>query len=271
MQALILAFNLAVLHKQRSTMTETDDTSSTWPQIKTVGLSGIIVIFAETFSEPANRAAISFRVAIQNQMWPEVIESNSTLVSTFVRVDLSVHRPEGLIEKLNNVLNSRDWYSLPLPTGRKLWRVPTLFGTDRAPQLAEAAELAGRSLTDAIKDLSTTTTRVLTIGFAPGQPYLGGLPKHWNIPRQNNITPQVPAGSLVTAVGQFCLFPYATPTGWRHVGATGFLSFRPQSENPFPLSPGDEMMFDPITEAEFDQIQAKDHTGNGGAQMEILT
>jgi KipI family sensor histidine kinase inhibitor len=252
-------------------MNECSDTSITWPQIKTVGLAGIIVIFSAELSEPANRAAIAFRAAVVAAGWPEVEESNSTLISTFIRIDLSRHTPEPIIERLQSLVASQDWLSAPLPSGRTLWRVPTLFGTDRAPQLAEAAELAKRSVADAIVDLSTTTMRVLTIGFAPGQPYLGTLPDHWNIPRQTSITPNVPAGSLVTAVSQFCLFPYDTPTGWRHVGATGFLSFRPNSEHPFPLSPGDEMIFDPVSEAEFLRIEARDQTGNGGAQTEVLT
>ena len=183
---------------------------------------------------------------------------------------ISKYRPEPIVERLQELLATQDWLSAPLPTGRTLWRVPTLFGTDRAPQLAEAAELAGRSIAQAITDLSTTTMRVLTIGFAPGQPYLGTLPDHWNIPRQTSITPKVPAGSLVTAVSQFCLFPYDTPTGWRHVGATGFLSFRPNSEHPFPLSPGDEMIFDPVSKVEFLRIEATVQTGNGGAQTEVL-
>jgi inhibitor of KinA len=252
-------------------MTEDCNTLITWPQIKTVGLAGIIVTFSAELSEPANRAAIAFRAAVAALEWLEVEESNSTLVSTFLRIDLSRHRPEPVIERLQDLVASQDWLSASLPSGRTLWRVPTLFGTDRAPQLAEAAELAGRSIADAITDLSTTTMRVLTIGFAPGQPYLGTLPDHWSIPRQTNITPNVPAGSLVTAVSQFCLFPYDTPTGWRHVGATGFLSFRPNSEHPFPLSPGDEMIFDPVNEVEFSRIEASDQTGNGGAQTEVLT
>jgi inhibitor of KinA len=252
-------------------MIETSDISTTWPQIKTVGLAGVIVTFSGELSEPANRAAIAFRAAVVDLDLPEVEESNSTLVSTFIRVDLATYRPEPIIERLEELVASRDWLSAPLPSGRTLWRVPTLFGTDRAPQLAEAADLAGCSVEQAIKDLSTTTMRVLTIGFAPGQPYLGTLPEYWNLPRQTEITPNVPPGSLVTAVRQFCLFPYATPTGWRHVGATGFLSFRPNSDRPFPLSPGDEMIFDPVSAAEFAQVEATDQSGNGGAQTEMLT
>ena len=251
-------------------MPKTAPPLQTWPQIRTVGLAGIIVTFSGVLSEPANRAAIAFRAAVAALALPEVEESNSTLVSTFLRIDLARHRPEPIIEALEELLASQDWLAAPLPSGRTLWRVPTLFGTDRAPQLAEAAELAGISAEEAVVELSSARMRVLTIGFAPGQPYLGTLGEHWNIPRQSEITPSVPAGSLVTAVRQFCLFPYATPTGWRHVGATAFLSFRPNADAPFPLSPGDEMVFEPVSTSEFGQIEARDETGNGGAQTEVL-
>lgn len=254
-------------------MTEnsTPSTTDVWPQIKTVGLSGILVTFSPVLSEPANRAAIAFRAAVKALDWDAIAESNSTLVSAFFRVDLAVHDPAPIVAALEALLSAQDWLSAPLPKGRKLWRVPTLFGTERAPQLQEAAALAGRSVEEAIHELSRTKMRALTIGFAPGQPYLGTLAEHWDIPRQTQITPRVPAGALVTAVRQFCLFPYDTPTGWRHVGQTGFRSFRAQSEVPFPLSTGDEMIFDPVTEAEFDRIQAADTSGLGGAEAQDIS
>jgi KipI family sensor histidine kinase inhibitor len=252
-------------------MTAQTLTSDQWPQIKTVGLAGILVTFSPVLSEPANRAAIAFRATVKDQNWTEIEESNSTLVSAFFRIDLAAHRPEPIVERLQDTLASQDWLNAPLPDGRTLWRVPTLFGTDRAPQLQEAADLAGRSIDDAVHELSTTTMRALTIGFAPGQPYLGTLPDHWDIPRLSQITPRVPAGALVTAVRQFCLFPYDTPTGWRHVGQTGFLSFRPWADEPFALRAGDEMIFDPVSPTEFAKIEATVTDGLGGAQREAIT
>ncbi|MEM6794791.1 MAG: glycoside hydrolase, partial [Acidobacteriota bacterium] len=35
----------------------------------------------------------------------------------------------------------------------------------------------------------------------------------------------------------------STPTGWRHVGQTAFKAFRPDSDTPFVLRPGDEVLF----------------------------
>ena len=110
--------------------------------------------------------------------------------------------------------------------------------------------------------------RVLTIGFAPGQPYMGELAPHWDIPRQQGLTKSVPPGALVVAIRQLIIFTNASPTGWRHIGQTAFRTFRPGSDMPFPLSPGDELIFPSITRQEFDRI-ADDPTG--GAEREALT
>ena len=60
-----------------------------WPRIRSVGLSGLLVTFAEKMSEPANRAALAFRAAVEEQDWPEVRETSTSLVSTFVQFEVS--------------------------------------------------------------------------------------------------------------------------------------------------------------------------------------
>jgi allophanate hydrolase subunit 1 len=99
---------------------------------------------------------------------------------------------------------------------------------------------------------------------------LGELPKNWDIPRQQGLTKSVPAGALIVAIRQLVLFTNASPTGWRHVGQTGFKTFRPSSETPFALSPGDELCFPAVPRAELEKIMAHDSTGMGGAETEVL-
>ena len=238
-----------------------------WPRIRSVGLSGLLVTFAEKMSEPANRAALAFRAAVEDEDWPEVTETSTSLVSTFVQFEVSRDAIATLIGKLGDLLQTRDWFAEPLPAGRHLWHVPTVYGTDLAPQLEEAAEAAGLDPDAAIAELSQARVRVLTIGFAPGQPYMGELPPHWDIPRQQGLTKSVPPGSLVVAIRQLIIFTNASPTGWRHIGQTAFRTFRPGSEMPFPLSPGDELVFPSITRQAFDRI-GDDPTG--GAEREAL-
>ena len=145
-----------------------------FPVVRTVGLSGVLVTFAEAMTGPANRAALAFRAVVDAEGLPEVRETSMSLVSVYVVADLVTVDTNALIDKLRVLLDQQDWYAAPLPKGRTLWHIPTVYGTDLAPQLEEAATVAGLDPDEAIRQLSTTRVRVLTIGFAPGQPYLGG-------------------------------------------------------------------------------------------------
>ena len=242
-----------------------------WPEIRTVGLSGLLVTFAEAMSEPANRAALAFRAAVEAEDWPEVLETSTSLVSVFVQFDLSSTPIQEMKDRLRDLLDKRDWMAADLPTGRTLWHVPTVYGTDLAPQLEEAAAVAGVDPDEAIRQISTARVRVLTIGFAPGQPYMGELSETWNIPRQQGLTKSVPACALVIAIRQLIVFTNATPTGWRHIGQTAFKTFRPTAAQPFALSPGDELTFPSVSRDTLQDIIAKDKDGDGGADTEVLT
>lgn len=242
------------------------DQSPDWPRIVPVGLTGLLVQFSDHLTEQANRAALGFRAAVEAENLAGVEETSTSLCSTFLRFD-PLHLPHAdLTARLHALLGGTDWYAAPPPSGRRFWRIPTLYGTPLAPQLAEAAALAGQTEAEAIEMLSQARTRVLTLGFAPGQPYLGQLPPAWNIPRQTAITPQVPSGALVVAVRQLVLFANASPTGWRHIGQTAFRCFRPEQAEPFALRAGDEVQFYPVTHQEYRAI-CESGRGNGGAEM----
>ena len=245
----------------------TEPRTPEWPQIRTAGYDGFVVSFGERLSDAANSAALAFRDAVENAGWEGVEESSTSLVSAYLRFDPLVCDHDTMRKSLSGLLQDRDWYAAPLPTGRRLWRVPTVFGGEAAPQLDEASKLAGLSAAGAIASISATRVRVQTIGFAPGMPYLGELPPEWDIPRQTDLTAQVPAGGLCVAIRQLVLFPVATPTGWRHIGQTALKLFRPNSAEPFLLRPGDEVLFEPTGADRLSDLR-KDDTG--GATCEVI-
>ncbi|MCC6001170.1 MAG: allophanate hydrolase subunit 1 [Pararhodobacter sp.] len=234
---------------------------SPFPAIATLGVDGLLVRFGDALSEPANRAALAFCDAVKAQDWPGLAEVSTALVSVLLHLDLRATDHARLRAGLNTLLASRNWFDAPLPRGRRLWAVPAVFGTDLAPQLAEAAALAGVTPAQAVADLTAEPLRVLTIGFAPGQPYLGQLPAGWDIPRQTALTPQVPPGALTVAIRQVVLFSVASPTGWRHVGQTALRLFDPDRTEPFLLRPGDAVLFQPVDRAGLEAARAQ-----GGAR-----
>jgi len=234
---------------------------SEYPKIARVGLSGVVVTFGESLSDPANLAAIAFRGAVDTQAWEDVSETASTLVSTFLAVDLVAVPYDDIHARLTQLLATRDWFDAAPPPGQKLWTLPMCFDPEVAPQIGEVATEAGLSEDDARRELINAHTRIITLGYAPGQPYMGLLPEIWDIPRQSNLTPHVPAGALVIAIRQFVLFTAAMPTGWRHVGQTAFRPFDPDRAQPIMLSPGDDVRFAPITAAELAALDAQDSLG----------
>jgi len=239
-----------------------------FPRIGRVGTGGLLVSFGDSLSEPANRAALAFRAAVEREPPEGVEETATSLVSVFLRLDVLDTDPETVARAMQALLDSRDWYAEPLPEGRRLWRIPTIYGTDLAPQLAEAAEEAGLAPAAAAAEIAATRLRVQTIGFAPGQPYLGQLPEHWNIPRQQALSDSIPVGALALAIRQIVLFPVSTPTGWRHVGQTAFRPFRPEAREPFVLRPGDEVIFDAVDRGHYDRL--RDAGPDGGATCESI-
>ena len=234
------------------------------PEILPFGLDAVLVRFDAAMSDEANRAALGFAAHIRNSTLP-FIEVSSTLASVTLRFDPLAVGLDEITALLQQHLRTHDWGAVALPSGRKLWRVPTCYGGDHGPQLAEAAELAGLSTEAAIDALGVSRVRVLTIGFAPGLPYLGTLPPEWNIPRQTALTPKVPAGALVVAIRQFVVFANASPTGWRWIGQTALPLFDPKRSPASLFSPADEVIFTPVSETAFATART---TPFGGATWE---
>lgn len=238
-----------------------------WPKIHPAGFDGFLISFSDQLDDAANRAALAFRNAIETAGWSGVKETATSLASTYLRFDPFCQEHAKLEADLRELAGSRDWYRTDLPVDRRLWRIPTVYSGEHAPQLEESAALVGLSVAEAIASISVTQVRVLTIGFAPGMPYLGTLEPDWNIPRLTAITSSVPEGALCLAIRQLVLFPVTTPTGWRQVGQTGVRLFQPDQEDPFLLRPGDEVLFVPAQTDDPEDLRA---LPQGGATWSVL-
>ena len=242
--------------------------TDTAPEILPLGVDAVLVRFANRLSKQANSAALAFRGAIESDRPAEVTETATSLTSVLVRFDPHQSDRARIEDTLSTLLATQDWHTAPLPEGRKLWRIPAVFGSDHGPQLEEVADAVGRTPDNAIADLAATELRVMAIGFAPGQPYLGFLGEHWNIPRQTEVNPQVPQGAVVVAVRQVIPFANAAPTGWWHIGQTAFRCYSRDGTPPIPLNAGDSVRFDPVSAADFARFQ--DAAPLGGATSEAL-
>lgn len=261
------AFNLTKLQRRGADpLKKGAPVARTYPEIRALGLDSLLVRFAGALDDAANRATLAFAADVRAANWPGVEEVAPALSSAIIRFDPLAVAFDDLAGQVETLLSGRDWAETDLPPGRRYWQVPIAVDPVSAPQLGDAAAAAGASADDLLSLLASTRVRVLSLGFAPGQPYMGMLPKAWNIPRQSDLTPKVPAGALVMAVRQLIIFTGPAPTGWRQVGLAGFRCFRPDADEPVPLAPGDEMSFRIVPADEL----AGRGDGLGGATCEVL-
>lgn len=238
----------------------------TTPEFSPLGTDGILVRFARQLSDAANTRALGFRDQVTQAALPGVTEVASSLVSVRVAFDPATTTRAQVTQALEALLAQSAASGL---SPRRLWHIPVAFGGDNGPQLREAADLAGVSAKQAVAEMTATPLRVIAIGFAPGQPYLGMLPDHWDIARQSELTPHMPSGAIVVAVRQLIIFCADAPTGWRHIGQSAFRVYQPESPEPFAFAPGDAVQFHAIADSDLSALQNRTDT-NGGARCEVL-
>ncbi|WP_213545718.1 5-oxoprolinase subunit B family protein [Vannielia litorea] len=230
------------------------------PEVLPLGQAGVLVRFARSVSPEASAAVARFAAEAEG-LGCDVAPA---LASVLLRFDPAQRGRAEVVEAVEGLLDAREWSALADPPAQRLWRVPVALD---GPQLAEAAELAGLSVEYTRAELTGGEIRVRALGFAPGMPYLGYLPEHWNIPRQTELTSKVPAGALVVAVRQLVLFTTESKTGWRMVGRSSFRPFVKDAKEPFLLAPGDALRFEEVSAAE---LEALEDQPLGGARYEVL-
>lgn len=235
------------------------------PALFPLGMDAFLVRFADRFDEAANRAAQAFAAAACDL--PGTVEVLPALASTMVRFDVTRTDRASGTKALQSLLDSRDWLALPPLAPTRCWHLPLSFDGEDAPGLAEAAAKAGLSQHSAVAQILAATPRVLAIGFAPGQPYIGLLPEPWNFPRQSSLT-NVPAGALVAAIRQLVLFANPSPTGWIQIARTSFRPFDARADDPTPLRAGDQIRFARVPGSDLARLCDEPL---GGARLEVLS
>lgn len=232
------------------------------PALLPLGLDGILVRFGTTFSAAANRAAQAF--ATEAGALEGLSEVVPAPASVLLRYDPLVVEGARILEGARALLAKRDWLALAEAPPARRWHLPVSVEAADAPDLPEIAAESGQSEAQVIAALQAARPRVLAIGFAPGQPYLGLLPPAFDLPRRAELR-RVPAGALTLAIRQLVLFANASPTGWMQCGRCAFRPFQPEAPEPMPLRAGDEIRFHIVPAAELAGLDPM-----GGARLEVL-
>lgn len=129
--------------------------------------------------------------------------------------------------------------------------IPVCYGTEFGPDLVDVAAHARLTAAEVIARHSGAEYRVQAIGFAPGFPYLVGLPKELETPRRSSPRTEVPAGTVGIGGAQTGVYPMKSPGGWQLIGRTPMRLFDAARAEPAWLGVGDVVTFRAITREEF--------------------
>lgn len=179
----------------------------------------------------------------------DVAAGYRSLLLRFLPATFDAHAcAEGLSRRLQTLPPADSIASHPPP---RCHAIPVWYGRDLGPDLSDVARHVGLSEADVIALHASAVYTVAFLGFAPGFPYLLGLPPALHIPRLSSPRPRVPAGSVAIAGAQAGIYPQRSPGGWRLLGRTNQpllqLASTPQSL----LWPGDEVRFVPQPASEY--------------------
>ncbi len=123
--------------------------------------------------------------------------------------------------------------------------IPVCYGDGR--DLARMAEETGLTEREVVALHCGADYTVAVIGFAPGFPYLTGLPEALRVPRLATPRKRVNGGSVAIAGEQAGIYPCDSPGGWHVLGRTDAVLFDPaRVGREALLEAGDRVRFVPV-------------------------
>lgn len=179
----------------------------------------------------------------------DLLPSYVTLVVTFDPVLADPAEYEALIQRL-----VADLPEHPAAVGREM-TLPVVYGGDMGPDLGGVAAHIGLSPDEVVARHAGSAYLVACLGFAPGFPFLMGLPRELATPRLTSPRTSTPVGSVAIGGEQTGVYPLATPGGWRVIGRTPVPLFDLTEDDPFLMRPGDTLRFAEIASDEFARIE----------------
>ena len=213
------------------------------PTLLPLGDAALLIRFATSLTDLANRTAIACAQALARDPVPGVIEVVPSLVSVLLRYD---PRTVALNMVMGEVRLRLFGLSVDGAEPPAVRTIPTRFGGEAGQDLEEVAEALGMNVDAFVAAHNATVLRVLATGFAPGFVYCGFHPETLVLPRRSVVRRSVPRGSVLFAAGQTAIAATEIPTGWHVIGYTDFTNFDVAALPPTTLAPGDQLKFEAL-------------------------
>lgn len=211
------------------------------PLIQAASDHSLLISLGERISPAIHQHVLRLTLLLRGRR--EILNLHPGYASVLLTFD-PLKIPHAALEELVRDLLA-DAGQLEPPPARTV-EIPVRYGGECGPDLAEVARLNGLAPEEVVRIHSSADYLVYFLGFAPGFPYLGGMPESIAAPRLAAPRKLVAAGSVAIGGSQTGIYPAASPGGWRIIGRTPLELFRPDREPLTLLEMGDRVRFVPV-------------------------
>jgi inhibitor of KinA len=217
------------------------------------GDCALLINFEQRIAPEINARVIDLNEAIDSAGLPGITFCIPAYCSLTVGYDPMVVRFETLREQIT-VLAQGGAIGTEYRSSRQL-KIPVCYEQPYALDFTDVSRQNGLSREEIIALHTATKFRVYMLGFLPGFAYMGRLPEALFCSRKTTPRLRVPAQSVGLAGFQTGIYPTEAPGGWQIIGRTPLKVFDGAQEDPFLFRPGDEVVFEAISAAEFERIE----------------
>lgn len=216
-----------------------------------LGDSAVVIVLGETADAATAARVRTVAAELQRNPLPGTVD----VVPAFASVAVFFDTPwpggwDELKEEVAARIDRAD--AAGMTNASRRIELPVCYGGEFGPDLEGVAAHARLPAAEVIAQHSAPDYLVHAIGFAPGFPYLGGLPPALATPRRATPRAHVPAGSVGIGGAQTGVYPLETPGGWNLIGRTPLALFDASRPEPSLVRAGDRVRFRPISRVEFD-------------------
>jgi KipI family sensor histidine kinase inhibitor len=225
-----------------------------YPQIERLSESLLIVRIGAAIDAAANQAVHALVQRIVDARLPGVVDVAPAYASVAVRYSPQQWRSARIdaFAAISAALRPLLVDAAIMPGTQRSIGIPVCYGGVHGVDLESAAQACGLDTAGFIALHAGAEYRVAMLGFAPGFPYLLGLPRQLHLPRRAEPRLRVPAGSVAIGGAQTGIYPNELPGGWHLIGRTPLRLFDSAASTPCLLAPGDSVRFRIISVVEFD-------------------
>jgi inhibitor of KinA len=222
-----------------------------YPRFMPVGDAALTVEFGDEITPELNAQVVALDIALAAAEIDGIIETAPSYRSLLICYQPLRISCQQLVAELRRLLE-HDVAAQQSPA--VTWSVPVVYEPSFGDDLPDVALRLGLTEEQVIGIHSGAEYRVYMVGFAPGLPYLGPLPRQLHISRRETPRPRVPAGAVMIGGIQANIVPMPVPSAWYVLGRTPLRLFDPDRYDPFLFRAGDRLRFRRIGAAEFERL-----------------